>query len=159
MTFDDFYRVVIQDTVWSAVAALGFALLFNVPKRTLLGCVVCGAIGHVVRSFLMQFGWNITPATLAGAAVVGILSVVFARRERAPMLVFAICGAIPMVPGSYAYRAMLGLIRISSAEPTTGEPILTETAIDFVTTGLILAALSLGIILPTLLFRRRRPVV
>jgi uncharacterized membrane protein YjjB (DUF3815 family) len=107
----------------------------------------------------MQFGLNITPATLAGAAVVGTLSVMFARRARAPMLVFAICGAIPMVPGSFAYRTMLGLIRISTADPTTGQPILIEAAINFVTTGLLLAALALGIALPTLLFRRRRPVV
>jgi uncharacterized membrane protein YjjB (DUF3815 family) len=149
----------LQDVLWSGVAAVGFAILFNVPPKTLIACMICGALGHGTRSLLMEFGISIAPATLAGAAVVGTLSAYFARRLEIPSLVFAICGAIPMVPGSFAYRTMLGVIRLSTAVPDMGEPILVETAINFTNTGLILAAIALGITMPTLLFRRRKPVV
>ena len=154
----DLLRVVLQDAFWSGIAATGFAVLFNVPPRTLIGCVVCGALGHAARTLLMQYGMNIAPATLAGAAVVGVLSYVFARRQHAPALIYAICGAIPMVPGSFAYQTMMGVIRVSNANAETGMPVLAQAGIDFVNTGLILAAIALGIALPSLLFRRRKPV-
>ncbi|MBE2271073.1 MAG: threonine/serine exporter family protein [Anaerolinea sp.] len=153
------WSLLLTDVIWSGVAAVGFAILFNVPPRTLLGCLICGASGHFLRTFLMQFGIGIAPATLVGAGLVGVLSAYFARRYRAPSLIFAICGAIPMVPGSFAYRTMLGLIRISTAQGASGEPILIEMTTNFVNTGLILAAIALGIAFPTLWLHRRPPVV
>ncbi len=150
---------VLQDFFWSGVVAVGFAVLFNVPRKTLIACFICGACGHALRTLLMQLGVSIAPATLAGAATVGLMSDLFARRLETPSLVFGICGAVPMVPGSFAYRAMLGVIRLATTAPASTEPILMETAVNFVNTGLILAALALGITMPMLLFRRPKPVV
>jgi uncharacterized membrane protein YjjB (DUF3815 family) len=48
------------------------------------------------------------------------------------------------------------VIRITTADTATGMPILVDAGINFITTGLILAALALGIAMPQLLFRRRR---
>ena len=151
--------VILQYLLWSGIAAIGFAVLFNVPPKTLIPCFICGASGHAFRTILMELGMSITVGTLAGASMVGLLGAYFARRYETPSLVFAICGAIPMVPGAFAFRAMLGVIRISQATPAAGEPILMEAAINFINTGLILAAIALGIAMPTLLFRRRKPVV
>jgi uncharacterized membrane protein YjjB (DUF3815 family) len=160
MTPLELVNLLLGDALWSGIAALGFGLLFNVPPRLLVGCVVCGALGHATRALTMEvFGFNIEPATLAGAIVVGLLAVYFARRLNAPALIFATTGAIPMVPGSFAFRAMLGLIQIASADPSTIMPVLSEAAINVVKTTMILAALALGTAMPTLLFRRRRPVV
>lgn len=151
--------LILQDLFWSGVVAAGFAILFNVPPKSLIACFICGASGHATRTLLMELGVAIAPATLAGASVVGLMSDYFARRLEIPSLVFGICGAIPMVPGAFAYRAMLGVIRIATSTPDEGEAILIETTINFVNTGLILAAIALGITMPMLLFRRRKPVV
>jgi uncharacterized membrane protein YjjB (DUF3815 family) len=160
MTLTDLIVMLLRDALWSGVAALGFAMLFNVPPRLLVGCVICGALGHATRAVMADvFAFNIESATLVGAIVVGMLAVFFARRFSAPALIFATTGAIPMVPGSFAFRAMLGLIQIASGEPSTIMPVLAEAAINVVKTTLILGALALGTALPTLLFRRRRPVV
>lgn len=160
MTPPDLISLVLRDLLWSGVAALGFGLLFNVPPRLLVGCVVCGALGHATRALTMELlTFNIEAATLVGAIVVGLLAVYFARRFSAPALIFATTGAIPMVPGVFAFRAMLGLIQIASADPNTILPVLAEAAINVVKTTLILGALAVGTALPTLLFRRRRPVV
>jgi len=155
----DVLSVVLVDALWSAVAALGFALLFNVPRRALPACLIAGAAGHATRALLIHFGFTIVPATLAGSLVIGFVAEVCARRLRAPALLFTVSGAIPMVPGAFAYRAMLGAIRISTADPSTGMPILVDAGINFVTTGLILAALALGIAMPQLMFRRRKPLL
>ncbi|MBC7869318.1 MAG: threonine/serine exporter family protein, partial [Chitinophagaceae bacterium] len=50
----DLLGVVVQDAFWSALAAAGFAMVFNVPPRTLFGCVLAGASGHAFRTLLIQ---------------------------------------------------------------------------------------------------------
>jgi uncharacterized membrane protein YjjB (DUF3815 family) len=146
------------DAIWSALAAAGFAMLFNVPRRTLLACMLAGAVGHATRTLLMSLGMTIIPATLAGAVVIGFFGEYCSRRWRAPAPLFTVSGSIPMVPGSYAYRAMLAAIRITTTAPADVMPVLAEAGINFVTTGLILAALALGIAMPQLLFRPRKPI-
>jgi uncharacterized membrane protein YjjB (DUF3815 family) len=39
--------LVFENSVWAAIAALGFAILFNVPPRTLAGCAVGGAVAYL----------------------------------------------------------------------------------------------------------------
>lgn len=152
----DLLQTLLIDAFWSAIAATGFAMLFNVPRRTLLACALTGAAGHAMRALLMHFGMNIVPATLAGATVIGFFAEYCSRRWHAPPLLFTVSGSIPMVPGGFAYRAMLAAIRITTVDAATGTPILVDAGINFITTGLILAALALGIAMPQLLFRRRR---
>ena len=108
-----------------------------------------------MRALLLHFGMNIVPATLLGGSVIGFVGEYWSHRLHAPPLLFTVSGAIPMVPGSFAYRAMLGAIRISTADATSGMPILVDAGINFATTGLLLAALALGIVTPQLLFRRK----
>lgn len=159
MNLADLISVVLQDGLWSGIAALGFAILFNAPRRTLIACALIGAAGHALRAFLMEFGIQIEAATLVGATLVGFASVWHARRLQVPSPIFAICGAIPMVPGTFAYRAMIGFIQVTTSDITTAPPLLADAGINFVKTALILSAIAVGIAAPTLLFRRRKPVV
>ena len=159
MNFGETLRLVLQDAFWSGVAAVGFAVLFNVPRRTLTGCFLCGAMGHAVRTLLMQTGGSIEGATLAGALTVGSLAFWMARHGRAPKAVYSISGAIPLVPGSFAYRAMIGLITVTTADPASSGTLLTAATINGIRTALILGAIAVGIAAPNLLFERRKPVV
>jgi uncharacterized membrane protein YjjB (DUF3815 family) len=147
-----------QDAFWSALAALGFAMLFSVPRNALVGCVVCGAAGHALRALLMHFGMGIEIGTLVGATLVGLLAMFFARQIHVPEPIFAVSGVIPMVPGAFAYRAMIGIITVASAQPDTGGVVLVEASINAIKTALILAAIAFGIAAPRLLFRRQRPI-
>ena len=149
----------LKDALWSGVAALGFAILFNVPKRTLPGCVLVGALGHGLRTALVESGISIELGTLAGATAVGFLGLIFARWWRVPSPVYTIPGVIPMVPGSFAFRTMIGILEISNMGVFGGTPMLVEASVNGIKTGLILAAIAGGIAAPTLLFRRHKPVV
>jgi uncharacterized membrane protein YjjB (DUF3815 family) len=155
----DLMGFLVQDAFWSALAATGFAILFNVPKRTLVGCALGGAIGHAARTLLMQTGVEIELATLFGATIIGLVGGLFAQRWRVPMTIFTVSAAVTLVPGGFAYRTMMGIIELSTADPAGSSTVMVATVINGIKTGLILGAIAAGIAAPRLLFFRERPVV
>lgn len=151
---------ILQDAFWSALAALGFAILFNVPRRALIYCVLGGAIGHAIRTLLMQqFTLPIEFATLLAATVIGFYARFCAVYLEIPSMIFAVVGAIPMVPGVFAYQTMISILRIATVSSDAAGEVLIAGAINAVKTALILAALAVGIVTPVLLFQREKPVV
>lgn len=158
----------LTDAIWAAAAGLGFAVLFNVPQRTLLPIAICAACGHALRTYLINteiFGVNhIVIATLIGATAVGTLAYLFALRLKIPTVVFSVAGVIPMFPGTFAYITMLGLLQIAGLVDTGSlipneQVLLLQVVPNLLTTSFALAALAIGIAAPTLLFRREKPVV
>lgn len=140
---------------WSGIAAVGFAILFNVPKRTLFPIGAMGAIGGLVKFGLMYFGVGIVFSSFVGATVVGIISIQMAHLKKSPPLVFSIPGVIPMVPGAFAYRMMLGLIALIRLEDSDT---YIQTLIDMVNNGakmsFILMSLAIGVSMPMLITRK-----
>jgi uncharacterized membrane protein YjjB (DUF3815 family) len=152
-------EVLLTDALWSAVAAVGFAVLFNTPPRLLIGVAIVGAAGHAFRTGVLSFGVSTEAATLLASLLVGFLSIFLGRRWNAPPLIFAVLGGIPMVPGATAYRTMLGFIEVVNATPWNRETVMITALADGIKTALIIAAIALGIAFPTLLFKRPKPVV
>jgi uncharacterized membrane protein YjjB (DUF3815 family) len=152
----------LQDAFWSAVAAVGFAIMFQVPRHALPGCALAGALAHTARSFLVRMGLSLELATLLAATAVGFLSELLAIRLRMPRIVFSVPGVIPLIPGILAYQTMLGIFELAGLVDLNGGTAvdgLLVTAVTGIKTGLILIAIALGIIAPNLLFRRQKPVV
>ena len=74
------WELLMQNSFWAGLAAVGFALLFNVPRRTLFGCTLAGALGYAVRSLLLELGLvGIETGTLLAATLVSVLGVMFGR--------------------------------------------------------------------------------
>ena len=149
---------VIQDGIWSAIASICFGILFNVPPRLLPGCAVAAGLGHALRTLLMQLGFDIELATLIGSTLIGFISLFFSRRWHAPIPVFTLSAAVTMVPGVFAYRAMLGVLELSLGNADTANAALIAATLNAVRTALILGAIALGIAAPALLFQREQPV-
>lgn len=158
MSIPELLLYLATDAFWSGLAALGFAILFNVPKALLPGCALVGALGHAARALFIELGLSMELATLTGATLVGIGSQQLAKRTNSPASIFGVAGGIPMVPGVYAYQTMLGLLSIASATPETGVALLAEVGTNAVKTALLLSAIAMGIGAPALLFQRSRPV-
>ncbi|MDZ4768546.1 MAG: threonine/serine exporter family protein [Chloroflexota bacterium] len=155
----DLVTMLAIDGLWSGVAALAFAVLFNVPRRLLAYCAMTAAAGHALRAGLLLTGIPLTAATLFGAILIGVASEVLARRLKTPAGVFSVPAAIPMIPGVFAFRAMIGVIALTNTPPTADTLVLMETVHNFAVTGLVLATLAAGIALPSLIVHRPRPVV
>jgi uncharacterized membrane protein YjjB (DUF3815 family) len=159
MTLMDGVLNLLIDALWSGIAALGFAVLFNVPRRLLAACFFTGALGHASRTGIMLLGISTELSTLAGATLVGFTAQWLARRLDAPASIFGITGAIPMVPGVFAYRTMIGILSVAAAAPDATTALLVEAGTNAIKTALLLSAVAIGIGAPSLLFQRPRPVV
>jgi uncharacterized membrane protein YjjP (DUF1212 family) len=97
-------------TLLAATAALGFAVLFDVPRRTLWGGALTGAVGVALRNGLLLLfpGVPHEAAMLAAGFGIALVSGVIAYFMRMPTGTFTIPGFIPLVPGVLAFRAVLG---------------------------------------------------
>jgi uncharacterized membrane protein YjjB (DUF3815 family) len=147
---------IIEKGFWSGIAALGFAVLFNVPVRTLFAIWLLGAVGGIMK-FLSSdiLGLNIILASFIGASVIGIISVPVSHKIHSPPLIFSIPAVIPMIPGAFFYRMMLGLMEISIHQGETGMgEVLAETVQFGLKVVFILLSLAVGVAVPMLITRK-----
>ncbi|MGE4274323.1 MAG: threonine/serine exporter family protein [Desulfitobacterium sp.] len=95
----------------SFLATMAFGVLFNVPKKTLLGGGLVGMLGWMIYVTLTkELNVNLVTATLAASFGVATLSQGLARKLKLPVTVFSVSGIIPLVPGGMAYDTMRQLI-------------------------------------------------
>ena len=149
--------LLVQKGCWAAVATLGFSVLFNVPKYALPYCALIGALGYALRTALMSGGTGMALATLCAALLIGVLATILAQRFAVSGTLFAVGPAIPLVPGSYAYKAVMGLVMAAnSPEMEPGGELLLAAADNGLKATLTLLFLSFGIALPGLMWSALR---
>lgn len=103
---------IVQDGIFAALAAIGFAAISRPPKRAYLFCALLAAVGHSLRFILMSpqaAGVHIVVATGLAAFVVGLLAVIFSPLAKVPAETCLYPSLLPMIPGIYAYKSFGGL--------------------------------------------------
>lgn len=153
----DFVLALLQDMALSAIPAVGFAMVFNVPHRALPWCALLGAIGHGSRMAMVTAGFNIEWSTFIASVLVGSIGIHWSRWYLAHPKVFTVAAVIPMFPGISAYTAMISAVKISHFGYSEDLMILLLT--NFLKASSIVAALSIGLSVPGLWIYRRRPRV
>lgn len=153
----EFMLAIVMDMALAAVPAIGFALVFNVPANALKYCALGGAMAHGIRFVLMSYAVPIEWATFFAATIVGMIGVHWSHRFLAHPKVFTVAAMIPMVPGVYAFKAMIALVEIKQSGY---DPMLLAILMEnFLQAMFIIAGLAIGLAMPGLLFYRRRSVV
>jgi uncharacterized membrane protein YjjB (DUF3815 family) len=102
-----FWTTLLYQSAISFVATVGFAVLYNAPRRALIYCGAIGMGGHLLRLTLQQLGMADGGATFIAASLVGLVGAYPARRLQLPMILFAITGILPMIPGIPAYKVLV----------------------------------------------------
>jgi uncharacterized membrane protein YjjB (DUF3815 family) len=136
----------ILQLITSFIAAATFCILFNAPRRALLQCGIAGAVGWIVY-LQLERGWDTVIATFGATVIVGVVSQIFARSFKMPVIIFSVGGIIPLVPGGMAYDAMR---RFVEKDYTAAVQIATQA---FLLSGAIAAGLVLSEVLGQM-FRR-----
>ncbi len=144
----------LEPALMAAITASAFAVLFSVPGRTLLMTALLGALGVAFKFSLMSAGWSVIEGTFVAACAVGLSSMWLAWRFHAPTVVFSLPAVIPMVPGVFAYRAMMGVLEFTRGE-VLGQELLLSIISNGLTTAFVFLSLAIGVSLPNLLLRGR----
>lgn len=128
----------------SFLTALGFAILYNIPRKTIVPAGLTGAIGWTIYFFLVNyFGMLFFLATIIASFFIAFASQIFARRLRTPVIIFTLPGLIPLVPGGAAYNMMRAFVEGNS-----------ELGFDYATTTFLTAgALALGLSINGVVFQ------
>lgn len=146
-------RLVLVDGLLAAIAAIGFAVISNPPRKAILVSAVLAALGHSLRFFLIKSDLDISLATFVAATFIGLLSMLFARIIHCPAEVFSFPSLLPMIPGMFAYRTILSVIRfMQSSDVITSQHFMMDFFHNGMTTLFILLALVVGVSLPILFF-------
>jgi len=149
--------MLLDDAVFAGIAALGFALLFNVPKQALLACVLFAASAHALRTLLLPLNVPIEWASFIAATLLGLATVPWSRRMLIPRPVVTVAAVIPMIPGVYAYETMTGLMTLHHQ----GYSLALQQQIveNGLLTIFILMGLSFGLAIAPVLVYRNKPIV
>ena len=145
---------IFHNTICGAIAAAGFGVLFNISFRSLPWCAASGALALAVRTYCQGLGWNLEASSFAAALTVGAAVQVLRARTDISQNALDVVGCIPMVPGSFAAKAILAMFALTStATDATGTLV---TAVQFaLRVTFTVGAIGTGLAIPTLLLRVR----
>ncbi len=105
LSVDTFVRF-LAATACSAIAVVGFALLFEIHPRLMPYCALCGAISWAVYLVADYFGASGVVATFYATLAVDLFSHINARALKTPVIIFLITGLLPLVPGISIYKSV-----------------------------------------------------
>lgn len=100
----------ITHLVTSFIASAAFGVLFNAPKKSLLKCGFVGMVGWFIYISLVGREFDAVVASLIAAFSIAVVSQIFAKIYRTPIIIFSVAGIIPLVPGGLAYDAMRNFV-------------------------------------------------
>lgn len=154
-----FAIAIVLDGLLAAVAAIGFAVISNPPRKAILISAFLAACGHGMRYFLMHCAsiqYPIAAASFIAAFLIGVLSIPFAKRIHCPAEVFSFPSLLPMIPGMFAYKTILCLTKFLHAgtQEAAGQ-YLVELCKNGFTTIFVLFALVVGVAIPIFIFHRQ----
>ena len=98
--------------ILGGLTSLGFAILFNTPKRALWVVILLGGLGFMIKYYLnIECNFGQIFAVFCASCFVGLSGMYFAHRTHTPPLVFTIPAVINMIPGLLSYKFMVGMIK------------------------------------------------
>ena len=147
--------LLLHQTVCGAIAAAGFGVLFNISFRSLPWCAVSGALALAVRTFCLQQHWNLEAASFAAAVTVSAVVLVLRARTDISQNALDVVGCIPMVPGSFAAKAILGLFALTATDSAHATETLVTAMQYTLRVTFTIGAIGTGLAIPTLLQRVR----
>jgi uncharacterized membrane protein YjjB (DUF3815 family) len=142
-------------SLWAALAVLGFAMVFSVPRRTLPGIMVLAVAAHLLRAVCLEQGISLPGASLVAALCVGVTAAVVAPRTGEATPIYAFAPVIPLVPGTAMFDTLIGLLDLTSGAGVDTAATVNQVAVDATQATLTIIALAVGAISPTLVLGRR----
>jgi uncharacterized membrane protein YjjB (DUF3815 family) len=145
----------LHDTVCGGLAAAGFGVLFNIGFRGLPWCAASGGLGLALRTIALGEGWRMEAASFVAALAVGGAGQLLPSPIGVSRNALHVVGCIPMIPGGFAAKAILGLFAITAQHPTASNEALITALENTLRVTFTMVALGAGVAIPALLLRMR----
>lgn len=141
----------------AAISAIGFSMIFNVPRHMMLFVAMGGIIAVCTRNFVNlgassgNVGLDMGPivGSFVGSAVISIICCSMVRKLHTPHQCLSIPSVIPMIPGVLMYRALFAFINMHGV---IGE--VTVAMNNAIHASLIILFIAIGVAIPNIFFRR-----
>jgi uncharacterized membrane protein YjjB (DUF3815 family) len=146
----------LHQTLFGGLAAIGFGVLFNMGPKALLWCGAGGAVALAVRSAGLGLGWSLEGASFAAALAVGRGVQLVQERIGVSRNTLAVAGCIPMIPGGFAAKAILGLFALTLPTVHDAQQTLLSSVQDTLRVTFTVGAMGTGLAIPSMLLRVRR---
>jgi uncharacterized membrane protein YjjP (DUF1212 family) len=146
----------LHQTLFGGLAAIGFGVLFNMGAHAVLWCGVGGALALAVRTMGLSQGWTLEGASFAAALAVGSGVRLYQERIGVSRNTLAVAGCIPMFPGGFAAKAILGLMALTQPTIQNADQTLIISVQDTLRVLFTVGAMGTGLAIPSMLLRVRR---
>jgi uncharacterized membrane protein YjjB (DUF3815 family) len=146
---------VAHQAAFGGLAAWGFGVLFNFDGRSLVWCTALGALALGVRTLALAGGWSLEAASFAAALAAGAVVALSSRQRGEGADMIALAGCIPMVPGAFFGKAILGLVLVTAPAPAHAEQTAIFTVVAMTRVILTLGAIGAGLAIPQQMSRHR----
>ncbi|WP_049235764.1 threonine/serine exporter family protein [Moraxella canis] len=148
---------ILQKIMLSCIITVGWCLMFTLPKRYIIHCIMVTALGFGLKQIMVAFGVHLAVSTFFGAMAGSFLGVHFAQRHGLPPKALIVPSLICMMPGIAAYKAMVSMVQIGYFGFSMDLFIVMMS--HFFDAIFVISALVLGLSIPGILFYRRKPIV
>ena len=130
----EFYII---QTMMGMIGSVGFAILFGIMDRKLIGIALGGGAGWAVYLMCTANGHSMFAGLFVASLFVAAFSEILARVLKAPVILLLVPMLIPEIPGGDLYYAMYDLVQRNFADfGNSANKVLVEAG-----------AIALGIIL------------
>lgn len=106
----------IMHAICPFVGTVGYAVLFNIPKRFYLCCGFTGAAGWLVYHVGVSMNASAAAASFFGTLAVVLTSRILSVRKKCPITIFLVSGILPLVPGAGIYYTVYYMVTNQLAE-------------------------------------------
>lgn len=96
--------------IFSFLASLGFAIIFNIKGKDLVYSALGGVIGWMIFYLLANFGMDEVLRYFVASVAISAYSKIMAKIRKIPTTIFIVISFIPLVPGYSIYLTMYNLL-------------------------------------------------
>lgn len=166
-SIDDFFptiSMVPHHSYWeyaiaAAISAMGFSMIFNIPRRLLWVVAIGGIIAVCTRNFVnlgsstnnIGLDMGLVIGSFSGAVLVSLIAIKAVHWFHVPNHVLTIPSVIPMIPGVLMYRMLFGLINVNVQTEVTP---LMKALESGITSGLVIMCIAIGVAIPNIFGRK-----
>lgn len=141
-------RVLIEFVI-SFLSTVGFGLITNVPRRSLLPAGITGSLAWVAYYLVLQVDPGLILPNFTAAIVIGILGNISAVLFRVPVNIIYVPSLVSLVPGGILYLGMRSFT-LGREAPTSQYLFNTLT---------IAISLAVGFVVAEVIFYRIKPIL